>query len=59
MHPTGLLGRVMAAERFLVDAQISAGWMHSGYPVMAYDVDSVYNVCTSTVSRDGMFDLLG
>jgi hypothetical protein len=24
------------AERFVVDAQISAGWMHSGYPVMAY-----------------------
>jgi hypothetical protein len=24
------------AERFLVDRQISAGWMHSGYPVMAH-----------------------
>lgn len=24
------------AERFVVDVQISAGWMHSGYPVMAY-----------------------
>ncbi|EFJ40132.1 hypothetical protein VOLCADRAFT_84647 [Volvox carteri f. nagariensis] len=25
-------------ERFLVDADISAGWMHSGYPVMAADM---------------------
>lgn len=25
-------------ERFVVDQQISAGWMHSGYPIMAYTV---------------------
>ena len=25
------------AERMVVDVQISAGWMHSGYPWMAYD----------------------
>ncbi|GIL43827.1 hypothetical protein Vafri_1433 [Volvox africanus] len=31
------------AERFLVDAQIGGGWMHSGYPIMAYDVPSVYD----------------
>ena len=24
------------AERFVVDRQISAGWMHSGYPIMAH-----------------------
>jgi hypothetical protein len=24
------------AERFVVDVQISNGWMHSGYPIMAY-----------------------
>ncbi|GIL81904.1 hypothetical protein Vretifemale_10875 [Volvox reticuliferus] len=38
------MSRVRArAERFLVDAQIGGGWMHSGYPMMAYDVESVYN----------------
>ncbi|GFR42852.1 hypothetical protein Agub_g3810 [Astrephomene gubernaculifera] len=30
------------AERFLVDADISAGWMHSGYPIMAYDDPEVW-----------------
>ena len=24
-------------ERFAIDVQISAGWMHSGYPLMGYD----------------------
>ena len=24
------------AERFVLDAQISAGWMHAGYPIMGY-----------------------
>ncbi|GFR42854.1 hypothetical protein Agub_g3812 [Astrephomene gubernaculifera] len=30
------------AERFLVDADISAGWMHNGYPIMAYDDPGVW-----------------
>ena len=30
-------GDVGRAERMVVDVQISAGWMHSGYPWMAYD----------------------
>jgi hypothetical protein len=25
------------AERFVIERQISAGWMHSGYPLMGYD----------------------
>ena len=29
------------AERFVVDRQISAGWMHSGYPLMAH-LESTY-----------------
>jgi hypothetical protein len=28
------------AERLVVDRQISAGWMHSGYPIMAHDVSA-------------------
>ncbi len=28
------------AERMVVDRQISAGWMHSGYPIMAHDVSA-------------------
>ena len=28
------------AERFVVDRQISAGWMHSGYPIMAHLVSA-------------------
>ncbi|KAG2426366.1 hypothetical protein HXX76_013123 [Chlamydomonas incerta] len=30
------------AERFLVDADISGGWMHSGYPIMAYNDTGVW-----------------
>ncbi|EFJ43448.1 hypothetical protein VOLCADRAFT_83195 [Volvox carteri f. nagariensis] len=45
MADLGSMSRQRArAERFLVDAQIGGGWMHSGYPIMAYDVTSVYNV---------------
>jgi hypothetical protein len=29
------------AERFVTDRQISAGWMHSGYPIMAHLVSAV------------------
>ena len=29
-------------ERFVADRQISAGWMHSGYPIMGYG--SVWSV---------------
>lgn len=29
------------AERLAVDVQISAGWMHSGYPIMAYQYTAV------------------
>ena len=29
------------AERFAMDVQISAGWMHSGYPIMGYQYTSV------------------
>ncbi|KAG2492929.1 hypothetical protein HYH03_008838 [Edaphochlamys debaryana] len=31
------------AERFLLDADISVGWMHAGYPIMAYDLPDVHN----------------
>jgi len=34
------------AERFVLDRQISAGWMHSGYPIMAHlaSTDEVLNL---------------
>ena len=49
-------------ERAVFDAQISAGWMHSGYPFMAHDL-SVAGVVNVTHMRDngdwGMFHELG
>ncbi|GLC59077.1 hypothetical protein PLESTB_001445200 [Pleodorina starrii] len=35
------------AERFLVDADIGGGWMHSGYPIMAYDYPEVHQEMTN------------
>lgn len=35
------------AERFVVDRQISAGWMHSGYPMMAH-LESTSELLTLT-----------
>ena len=49
-------------ERAVFDAQISAGWMHSGYPFMAHDlsVPSVVNVTHMSEEGDwGMFHELG
>ncbi|GIL87760.1 hypothetical protein Vretifemale_15803 [Volvox reticuliferus] len=38
------------AERFLVDVDISTGWMHSGYPIMAYDDPGVIQEVTNVTS---------
>jgi len=49
-------------ERAVFDAQISAGWMHSGYPFMAHDlsVAGVVNVTYMSENGDwGMFHELG
>ena len=49
-------------ERAVFDAQISAGWMHSGYPFMAHDlsVPGVVNVTQMAEEGDwGMFHELG
>jgi hypothetical protein len=49
-------------ERAVFDAQISAGWMHSGYPFMAHDlsVPAVVNVTYMSTEGDwGMFHELG
>ena len=49
-------------ERAVFDAQISAGWMHSGYPFMAHDlsVSGVVNVTHMSQEGDwGMFHELG
>ena len=49
-------------ERAVFDAQISAGWMHSGYPFMAHDlsVSGVVNVSYMSQEGDwGMFHELG
>lgn len=40
------------AERMAGDQQISAGWMHSGYPVMTYDYGD-------TLSNEGLLGSLG
>lgn len=41
------------AERMVVDVQISAGWMHSGYPWMAYDSVSDEMVDAPHLHADG------
>jgi hypothetical protein len=49
-------------ERAVFDAQISAGWMHSGYPFMAHDlsVSDVVNYTHISENGDwGMFHELG
>ena len=49
-------------ERAVFDVQISAGWMHSGYPFMAHDlsVDDVVNLSYMSENGDwGMFHELG
>ena len=49
-------------ERAVFDVQISAGWMHSGYPFMAHDlsVPSVVNLTQISEEGDwGMFHELG
>tara|TARA_B100000513_G_scaffold194943_1_gene124608 strand:+ start:2557 stop:6555 length:3999 start_codon:yes stop_codon:yes gene_type:complete len=49
-------------ERAVFDVQISAGWMHSGYPFMAHDlsVEGVVNLSHMSENGDwGMFHELG
>lgn len=40
-------------ERAVFDAQISAGWMHSGYPFMAHDLSVAGVVNVSYMSENG------
>ncbi|MEY3211307.1 MAG: channel-associated factor 2 isoform [Pseudomonadota bacterium] len=49
------------AERFAIDVQISAGWMHSGYPLMGYDYGAaMVDLPTLTLIGDwGAFHELG
>jgi len=50
------------AERFVTDRQISAGWMHSGYPMMAHlaSVEEVTSLTSLTTSGAwGPFHELG
>lgn len=52
----------LRVERAVFDAQISAGWMHSGYPFMAHDlsVPDVVNYTHMSENGDwGMFHELG
>ena len=49
-------------ERAVFDAQISAGWMHSGYPFMAHDLSVPDVIDLSYISENGdwgMFHELG
>lgn len=41
------------SERFVVDIEISAGWMHSGYPIMAYQEVSRSQVSLSHLQVNG------
>ncbi|QDU69829.1 M60 family metallopeptidase [Engelhardtia mirabilis] len=54
-----LLGAPLAdrPERFVFDRQISAGWMHSGYPIMAHLVSARDALDTSRLRREGDWGL--
>ena len=41
------------AERIVVDRQISAGWMHSGYPIMAHLVSGEDFVSLASLTTNG------
>jgi hypothetical protein len=41
------------AERFVLDAQIGGGWMHSGYPIMGYVAAELALVNRSTILSGG------
>lgn len=45
--------RRTSPERYVYDRQISAGWMHSGYPLMAFDkaAQDMFNL--ETLRKDG------
>jgi len=43
------------AERFVFDRQISAGWMHSGYPIMAHLPSVPEAVDLALIRRDGIW----
>lgn len=49
------------AERMVVDRQISAGWMHSGYPIMAHleSAPTFVDPSTATTGDWGAFHELG
>lgn len=58
----GLTGPRARAERIVTDRQISAGWMHSGYPIMAHNASApdLVNLDQLSVSGDwGAFHELG
>ncbi len=49
----GWPGERLVAERFVFDEQISAGWMHSGYPIMAHLVSAENSVDLERLSTRG------
>ncbi|KAF3693052.1 TRPM8 channel-associated factor -like protein [Channa argus] len=42
-------------ERFVTDVQISAGWMHAGYPVMAHKVSAAELVSVEHAKSQGLW----
>ncbi len=49
----GWPGERTVAERFVFDRQISAGWMHSGYPIMAHLVSAKHAVDLERLRSQG------
>ncbi|XP_078023432.1 TRPM8 channel-associated factor homolog isoform X1 [Epinephelus lanceolatus] len=42
-------------ERFVTDVQISCGWMHSGYPIMAHNATAAEVVSIDCARKTGMW----
>ncbi|KAL1278891.1 hypothetical protein QQF64_025564 [Cirrhinus molitorella] len=48
-------GKFPRKERFVADVQISAGFMHSGYPVMMHDISAPELVDVQKAYKDGLW----
>ncbi|XP_073508739.1 TRPM8 channel-associated factor homolog [Phyllobates terribilis] len=47
--------KFLRPERFVADVQISAGWMHAGYPVMCLQQSAKEITDLKTIKKDGLW----
>ncbi|XP_033111416.1 TRPM8 channel-associated factor homolog [Anneissia japonica] len=52
---SGIKHQRARGERFVLDAQISAGYMHAGYPIMGQNGSAVYMLDIDAIYRDNIW----